>query len=387
MTVMLYGGSFNPPHPAHVRAARLAYEAIKPDRLIVLPAADPPHKTLPQDSPPPEERLLLTRLAFRDFPQAEVSELELKRGGESYTSDTVEELKRLYPGAELCLVVGADMLLYFEQWHEFKSLLGDVSVVALSRERGDRAELLQYAERLRREYGARVRLLNAEPLPMSSSELRSLLRERGGADALDSAVYARIIAVRDYGARPQFSWLREQSETYLKPKRVPHVRGCEQEAVRLAERWGAPADSAAEAAILHDITKALEQEEQLLLCEKYGIIIDTLERESKKLLHARTGAALARELYGVPDDIYEAIRWHTTGKPAMTLLERIVYLADYIEPTRDFQGVDELRRLAYENINSAMALGLSMSLEELRGYGAEPHGITVSALEYYRKEI
>ena len=124
----------------------------------------------------------------------------------------------------------------------------------------------------------------------------------------------------------------------------------------------------------------------LILAEKYGIVFDKFERENIKLTHAITGAAPSRDLFGVPDRIYSAIRWHTTGRADMTLLEKIIYLADYIEPTRDFDGVERLRKLAYENIDSAMVLGLEMSLEELRQNGIEPHGATVSALEWYGKD-
>ena len=85
-------------------------------------------------------------------------------------------------------------------------------------------------------------------------------------------------------------------------------------------------------------------------------------------------------------DVYDAIRWHTTGKPDMTLLEKVIYLADYIEPTRDFEGVEPLRALAYEDIDAAMALGLEMSLEELQAGGIVPHSATVEALRWYGKD-
>ena len=111
-----------------------------------------------------------------------------------------------------------------------------------------------------------------------------------------------------------------------------------------------------------------------------------MELKSPKLLHAKTGAALARDLFGVSDRVYEAIRWHTTGKPDMTLLEKIIYLADYIEPTRDFPGVEKLRELCYEDIDEAMALGLSMSLEDIRSYGEEPYKDTVEACRWYSRE-
>ena len=386
MNVLLYGGSFNPPHPAHVRAARLAYAALEPDRLIIMPAADPPHKSLPAGSPSPEERLELTKIAFEDFTEAQVSDMEIRRSGESYTSDTIRELMQLYPGAEISLVMGADMLLYFEKWYEARWLMENIRIVALSRENGDMPEMREYAEHLRGEYGAKIVFIDAAPMPMSSSDIRRLLQSRQGSNTLDAGVYARIIKARDYGARPELCWLRQQVDGYLKPKRIPHVRGCEQAAVKLARHWGEDEGDAAEAAILHDITKKLNAGEQLLLAQKYGILFDKIQTENLKLTHAITGAALSRELFGVSDRVHEAIRWHTTGKPDMSLLEKIIYMADYIEPTRDFDGVDTLRRLAYENIDSAMLMGLQMSLEDLRQGGIEPHGDTIDAVLWYGKD-
>lgn len=386
MTVAFYGGSFNPPHPAHVRACRLACEALRPDKLLVIPAATPPHKPLPEASPDAAERLELTRIAFRDFPQAEVSDLELHREGRSYTSDTAAELRRRYPDAELVMIMGTDMLLSFESWHEWRSIIADVSLAVLPREEGDIAAIEREAERMRREYGAKIYVLDVSPLPMSSSDMRALLTGRRGAGELDGEVYARIIRTRDYGAKPQLDWLRERAYKFLKPTRVPHVAGCEHEAVKLAARWGADQGDAAEAAILHDITKKLTMSEQLKLAEKYGIVFDALECENIKLTHAITGAALSKDLFGVTGDVYDAIRWHTTGKPDMTLLEKVIYLADYIEPTRDFEGVEPLRALAYEDIDAAMALGLEMSLEELQAGGIVPHSATVEALRWYGKD-
>jgi nicotinate-nucleotide adenylyltransferase len=92
-------------------------------------------------------------------------------------------------------------------------------------------------------------------------------------------------------------------------------------------------------------------------------------------------------MFGVPDNIYEAIRWHTTGKADMTTLEKIIYLADYIEPTRNFEGVDQMRQLAYEDLDKAMAQGLNMSLEDLRKRNVEPHQISIEAWLWYNEHI
>ena len=387
MKIAIYGGTFNPPHRGHVESLQAVYEQAKPDRVLVIPASIPPHKELAAGSPDAEERLELTRLAFKELPYAKVTDMELTRTGKSYTSDTVAELLRKYPDAELMLAMGTDMFLSFETWHEYRYLIDNVTMLVFARREGEDEKIFKYGEYLESKYGAKINYIMHDPLPISSSEIRRLLPRRLGRELLPGAVFARIVKNGDYAAKPDFPWLREQSYAYLSPKRIPHVQGCEWEAVRLAKRWGESEEDAAEAGILHDITKKLVLSEQLILSEKYGIINDTYETANVKLLHAKTGAALARDLFNISDRVYSAIRWHTTGKPDMTLLEKIIYMADYIEPNRDFPGVDKLRKLAYEDLDAAMALGLKMSLEDIRSYGAEPYEVTVSAYEWYKAKL
>lgn len=387
MKIAIYGGTFNPPHRGHVESLQAVYEQAKPDRVLVIPASIPPHKELAAGSPDAEERLELTRLAFKELPYAEVTDMELTRTGKSYTSDTVAELLRKYPDAELMLAMGTDMFLSFETWHEYRYLIDNVTMLVFARREGEDEKIFKYGEYLESKYGAKINYIMHDPLPISSSEIRRLLPRRLGRELLPGVVFARIVKNGDYAAKPDFPWLREQSYAYLSPKRIPHVQGCEWEAVRLAKRWGESEEDAAEAGILHDITKKLVLSEQLILSEKYGIINDTYETANVKLLHAKTGAALARDLFNISDRVYSAIRWHTTGKPDMTLLEKIIYMADYIEPNRDFPGVDKLRKLAYEDLDAAMALGLKMSLEDIRSYGAEPYEVTVSAFEWYKAKL
>lgn len=384
MRLLIYGGSFNPPHLGHVTAVQKAQAFVQPDLTLVIPAAIPPHKALAAGSPDASERLELTRLAFGKLPGVTVSDMEIKREGKSYSADTIAQLRADYPEAELCFLIGTDMLETFTQWHEFEAILRDVTLVAMAREENELSRVEAAAEALRRDYNANIRVLTAEPLPVASTQLRRLLKRRYGMEYVPAAVYERIIQKRLYEAQPNFDYLREQSYVFLKPKRVAHVWGCEHEARRLAERWGADVEFAAEAGILHDITKKFELSDQLLFSEKYGIINDTVELQNVKLLHAKTGAAMAKDLFGVPEAVENAIRWHTTGRAEMTLLEQIVYMADYIEPTREFPGVDKLRALAYTDLCSAMILGLEMSLADVRAQGNEPHPNTVQALEWFR---
>ena len=386
MNIAVYGGSFNPPHIGHVEAAHSVSRTLRPDRLLIIPDHQPPHKELSEDSPSPEERLALCRLAFQGVAGAEVSDMELKREGASFTAETVEELRRRYPKDELTLVVGTDMFLSFEKWRRFDYLLDECSLAVLPRSDADLDALRQHAGHMRERYGAKVLLLPHMPVELSSSEVRSCLSRRLGSELLPSAVYEEIIRKRYYGAKPELSWLREKASALLKPKRIAHVIGCEYEAVKLARRWGEDPENAAEAAILHDITKKLSLDEQLNLCEKYAIIVDHAVLRFPAILHAITGAALAQGRFGVSEEVAGAIRWHTTGKADMTLLEKIVYLADCIEPGRDYPSVEKLRSLALLDIDAAMAMALERSLAYIRERGEKPFSDTVEAAAWYTRK-
>ncbi|PKM71962.1 MAG: nicotinate (nicotinamide) nucleotide adenylyltransferase [Firmicutes bacterium HGW-Firmicutes-16] len=385
MRIAVFGGSFNPPHSGHVEAAKTAARELHADKLIIIPAARPPHKEQETGSPYAFERLELARLAFGGLSDTELSDIEISRGGVSYTVETLEELKKLHPDDELVLLMGTDMLISFENWKDFMRIFELSSLAAFPRKHDEIPDIRRFRELYSEKYGASVYEIGLVPTEVTSTELRSMLKNREGNNLLPDAVYREIIKKRYYGAKPNFAWLRENSFIYLDEKRVPHVKGCEQEAVRLAEKWGADKDLAAEAGILHDITKKLNGSEQLILCEEYGIITDVDEKQNSKLLHAKTGAAFARDKFGINDEVYSAILWHTTGRADMTLLEKIIYIADYIEPTRDFEGVDELRSLAYEDLDSAVLKGLQMSLEELEHKNSLPHANSIKALSWFRE--
>lgn len=384
MTIAVFGGSFNPPHKGHLAAALAASRQLKPDEFLVIPDFQPPHKQLAEGSPEPEERLALCRLAFAAVPNCTVSDLELRRGGKSYTADTMRHLRAAKPEAELVLLMGADMYCSLHTWYDAEYILRTTRIAVFQRAAGEMPAIEAQRDALAAQFGTETELIRSQPMPASSTEIRVALQSREGVAKLCPEVYAEIIRRRLYGAKVNFPWLREQSYARLRPRRVPHVQGCEAEAVRLAHRWCADEERAAEAAILHDCTKKELLPEQLRLCAKYGIIPDELERENGKLLHAKTGAAVAKFEFGSDDEVVEAIRWHTTGRPNMTTLEKVLYMADYMEPTRDFPGVEELRRLAYEDLDRAMVLGFEMSLEDILSRGETPHKNTLAALQWYQ---
>ncbi len=388
MRVLIYGGSFNPPHLGHIRSVRTAIAALEPDLTLLIPAAIPPHKQLAAETPAQDDRFHMTGLAAGQIPGCETSDIELGRQGPSYTSDTLRQMHERYPAAELVFLMGTDMLLTIESWHEPQTIMALSSLAVFARETGREGEIEAQAAHLREAYGATVFVLEGEPVTVSSTQIRALLPKRQGREYLPDSVYGYIIRRRLYGARPDLDWLRERAYAYLKPTRVEHVRGAEAMARALARRWGADESDAAEAAILHDCTKKYDRDGQLRICEKYGIIPDKWELENDRLLHARTGAAFAADEFGAPEHIASAIRWHTTGRPGMTLLEKIVFLADAIEESRrPYPALETIRRTAFEDLDAALELCLRRTLVFLQEQGEPIHPNTARTREYYLKKL
>ena len=342
---------------------------------------NPPHKELPAGSPDGCVRLEMARMAFKGVKNALVSDVELRRAGKSYTIDTVEQVLREYKGAQIYLILGCDMYTDLEAWKDAGRLLTLVLPAVLSRDDDDAEKIKLHAERIKNQFGVNTKTVANIITPISSSQLRQLLKNRGGAGYIDDTIYAYIIKHRLYGAKPDWDWLRSRAYSMLDPARIPHVRGCEESALSLAERWGADLDDAREAAILHDITKRLSLEDNLRILDTHGIMTDRLEYSEEKLLHSKTGAVLAKAEFGVSDAVAEAIRWHTTGRAYMSKLEKIIYLADYIEPTRKFDGVGALRELACESLDKAVIMGLELSVEDMKARGITPNRTTFDALD------
>ena len=385
----IYGGAFNPPHTGHIRAAEYAVQALNLDKLLLIPSCSSPHKPLPAGSPAPEQRLEMTKLWAGE--KMEVCDIELCRGGTSYTYETVEQLKKQYPGDELILFMGTDMFLSFHTWKEPERILKCVSLAVFYR--GDKNEKDTIAK-LQLTYeagGHRICLVENPVTEISSTQLRRMLVFRCAAPFLDERVLTYIKEKGIYGTARNYKNLpMEELESVvvdlLNPNRVKHVLGCRDTAAELARIWGADETDAARAGLLHDITKALDGPLQLTLCAEYGKVLDEFSENNPKTLHALTGSLVAGRIFGENEAVVSAIESHTTGKPAMNTLEKIIYVADYMEPNRNFPGVEELRRLAYTDLDGALKLGLEMTLAVLREQKRQISPASSQALAYLEQK-
>lgn len=172
--ILLYGGTFDPPHLGHLNNLRAVMAAVRPDRVVVMPAGTPPHKAA--SATPAALRLAMCECFRPLFPALEVSDWEIRQGGKSYTIDTVKMLEEAYPGAQVYLCVGSDMLTTFTEWRNWRELLRRTVLVAQSREEGDMPALRAAARALEAE-GGRVLFTDAPALPLASTELRAHRRD------------------------------------------------------------------------------------------------------------------------------------------------------------------------------------------------------------------
>lgn len=383
----IFGGSFNPPHIGHIRAAANTAAALGLDKVLLIPAKEVPHKEPIPTDPTPEQRLAMLRLAVQNRDFLEVCDLELMRDGKSYTWDTVQKLREMYPDASFSLMLGSDMFHSFPQWRNADEIMQEVDFAVISRGGKDEHEtILREAEALQSR-GVKAAIVNNPVVEISSTQMRRLLAFDCGWEFLPEGVadYIRQQGLYDTAADWKNLPMEELEPIVvrlLNPNRVRHVLGCRDTSVELAKRWGADETDAARAGLLHDITKALDGPLQLTLCSAYGKILDDFSRKYPKTLHALTGSLVAERIFGENERVVSAICSHTTGKADMNLLETIIYVADYMEPNRNFPGVEKLRELAFSDLRAALKLGLEMTLEHLNNQGNEVSPMSREALDY-----
>ena len=390
MKLGIYGGAFNPPHVGHIRAAAYGAEALGLSKVLLIPTNISPHKASPRNTATPAQRLKMLEIAAEGNKALQVSDIEVTRGGQSYTFETVLQLQKENPDTRLVLFMGTDMFLSFLNWKNPQIILENADIGVFYR--GDRNEEEQIAKQaeLLRTMGGVVHLIENPVTQISSTVLRSLLVFGSAGDYLPAGVEDYVRKEGLYGTKESYKNLSLQEleeclPAFIKPERMAHVLGCRDMALELAKRWGADPEKAQRAALLHDITKALDGTPQLTLCRGLGILLDDFSKNHPKTLHAFTGSLVAERIFGEKSDVVQAIASHTTGKPGMNTLEQIIYIADMMEMTRTYPGVEKLRSLAFSDLEAAVKMGISNTIEILKARGEDIHPDGQATLEWFNE--
>ena len=380
----IFGGTFNPVHTGHLMIAENAFYEYGLNKIFFIPAHIPPHKQTAADKEQilaDEVRMAMVEEAVRDVPYFTPCDYEIKKQGISYTSDTLETFLKLYPKAEIYLIMGGDSLMAIETWHCPEKVIRDAHILVASRDDDDLKRLQLQADYLTEKYeGAAISMLHAPRMEISSTIIRErvakgeTIRYFVPEDVRNYIQTNKLYLTPEEGGdtsmqmdRMNVVEIQNQLRKKQTERRFLHILGVQYTSASLAMRYGADMNKALMAGLLHDCAKHMTADKLIKTCERHGIVITAAEQKSPYLLHAKVGAYLASEKYGVNDrEILDAICCHTTGKPAMTLLEKIVFVADYIEPSRNqAPNLEQLRKKSFENIDEAVYLILKQTLAYL----------------------
>lgn len=367
MRIGIFGGTFNPPHLGHKNLAMQIKDIAKLDRIIIIPSYVPPHKQTTQLASG-KHRVKMCELMFSED-IFNVSDIEIRRGGKSYTIDTIATLKKEYPGDELFLIIGSDMLLSFHEWKQYKDIISLVTLCVASRSDEISKDVLSsYAidTLVLSEAKGEIIIADIEPMEVSSTAVRELIKygldncELTSREVFD---YARMNLLYESPYMEYKKLLKEKLDDY----RFLHSLNVAESAYNLALMYGADEDKAYLIGLLHDIMKNAPKNEQLQIMENGGIILTQAEKNNPKLWHAMAGECYLKDVLEIKDEeILGSVRYHTTGKASMSLMEKIIYVADYISAERNYPDVEVMRYKALtQGLEEASLYSLQYTLKKL----------------------
>ena len=411
----IMGGTFDPIHIAHLILAEQACVQFGLEKILFMPSSQPPHKDNRMVSAA-YHREAMVLAAIRGNNKFVYSDLEIRRDGITYTSDTLKELHEEYPDTEFYFIMGADSLFAVDTWYKPEEIFKMAIILAGNRMDVPEEKLDHQIAYLRERFGGQIHLIDMPDIAVSSSDIRKRCKEGLPIQYyVPDAVYQYIEANELYvqnrlqetentientagfntgekeeGGRtmkPDRLVIKEKLRHKLGMGRFEHTLGVAYTAACLAMRYGCNAEDAELAGLLHDCAKQYDNETLMKKCLKYKLPVSEAEKRNPSLLHAKLGAYLAEQKYDVEDSgILNAIRYHTTGRPAMTLIEKIIYVADYIEPRRfKAPNLDKIRQLAFVDLDRTVCEIMKDTLAYLKEMPANIDETTMEACIYYQK--
>ncbi len=365
MNIGIFGGSFDPVHAEHVGLVRAAKASLGLDKVVIVPSYLAPHKR-GGASADGKDRLEMCKIAFGKLNFCEVSPLELEAGGTSYTYLTCRKFAEMYPSDTLYFLVGADMLEDFFTWREPEDILAHVTLAVCTRGQSAPTHL---HEKFYARFGKDFEEFAFRGAEVSSTQVRLELAFGKEPASLDEGVL-RYIRVRGLYAHPAIG----SALALEKEERREHSFRVAKLAVARAKSLKIPESKALLASALHDCAKYVPLQSPLLA----GF---TLPEEVPELVvHQFSGAYLAEHEFGIRDEeILDAIRYHASGREDMTPLGKLIYLADLLEEGRTFEGVQALRALFWQDLDTCLLAAMEAQLCYLRAGGRPVYGLTERA--------
>lgn len=387
--VGILGGTFNPIHSGHINIARSALNECKLDEIWFIPNGCPPHKSI-DDKVSAISRFKMVSKTIANEDKFYINDIELSSIEYNYTHVTLKKLHEQFPNNKFYFIMGEDSLKSFDTWKKPEIICKYASIiVAVRSNNNDLSKLIaDYARKLNGEFI----LLKCNYIDISSTEIRDNIKSNGLSNISNieenTTNYIREHMLYEENDNLTFDSvedIKEELSKILKAKRYNHTLGVMDTAINLGMRYDIPLYLCQYSGLLHDCAKSYTKEELIDFCEKNNIEITDSEYKAPHLLHCKVGAYMAKNDFSINDDrIINAILFHTTGRPNMSLLEQIVFVADYIEPNRSKANrLNEIRAMAYYNIDIATAMILQDTISYLKDIDAFIDDKTIKTYDYY----
>ena len=369
--LIFFGGTFDPPHAEHVAMVKACSEELKPDKIIIMPTFIPPHKKTFMTASP-TQRLEMCKIAFSEIENVEVSSWELEKRGKSYSYLTMEYLAKRYEGYNIFFLMGTDMLSSFYTWKNPNLILKYATPLLCVRSgEGESAE--QTVGEFKTKFSKGVECLNYVGNAVSSTDvkIKKLLRlstENTLTDTVEE--YLDRFLLYDGGKLSKF--LNEN----LTKERLIHTKGVISLSIKYAKKLGVDLNKTVVSAMLHDVAKYLNPNDYKDFKMPKGV--------PNPVKHQYLGAYIAEKELGIKNkEILNAIRYHTSGKPRMSKLGKIIFTADILEEGRSFNGVKEMREISLQDFDKGFLIALERCLEYLVIRNEKIYYLTQSAYDYY----
>lgn len=373
MKTIIFGGAFDPPHREHIKMLKAAVEELGAERAVVVPTYFPPHKS--QGILPFAERAELCRAAFGDATGVDVvvDEIEFERGRDNYTCLVLPELKKKY--GDIIYLIGGDSLEYLPTWKNPAEVTKICTIAVAARE--GFASVRESAAKLAARFGGDIRVLNFVGKEVSSGRIRAELFLGEDSESVTESV-ART--VRERGYYRDYADIVEKVKACESADLYEHTRQVIFRATDLNSAHNLKCDfrKVFLAALLHDNAK------QRPSLDGLSVPADSV---GTKVLHQFLGAEKAKRDFGIDDEILEAVRCHTTAKPAMTVFEKLVYTADSTSCDRGYDPIPVIRAIADEDFEKGFLSVLEYTYMKLTAAGGAIYPLTEEAVKYYLPDI
>ncbi len=386
--MLIFGGTFDPIHTGHLLIASRIMEKYGFGKVYFLPSGTPPHKAQTYSSK--EDRLTLLKLAIQDNPSFEVLDVEITKETPSYTIETIELLEKRFNYPKITFIMGADMFMTIESWRRVDDLLSKIDIIVASRAEPKMKEL---KKKLKKKYDMKIKFFSEIETNISSTYIREKIKMYESVKYLVPNVVENYILRNNLYLQNEdvlFSKMMSEASLNLSNKRLLHIEGVIRTALEIGAYHEIPFEKIRMAAGAHDIAKDYPIADCDAFIRENNIELDPRAKDDIRLMHGHIAAKMIENMYGIKDEcIISAVKNHTFGRIGMSKLELLIAVADYVEPSREFEDeermfADNIKEVAKTSLTDAYYIKLEDLVKRLSKNGEEIHPLTQETYNYYK---